>query len=391
MLHVAVLLCAVAVVLGCQPAPSGGSSAPSAKPAQPQPAAAKPAQSQPAVANPAPGPEAPQQPGAVARAPLAPPVAVTVADNLTAAGVGLFVALEQGYFTTEGLDVTVERVGTSGDLYPQLAAGRFDVGASAAGPTLFNAALRGIGLKVVADQSSTPPHYKGTSGLVVTRANFQSGRFAAVESLRGATIGVSSFGGTGEFRVVSALGQVGLGRDDVNLTPINFAEINTALANGAVDAGWQVEPFMTIGLAQGDLQRIEVPPDRSGVVHVGSVMVYGENFIAQKSAAAERFMVAYLRGIRDNYEAYFGSGQGREAVIAALIKHTPLKDPALYERMGTHYQHPDGYVALDGLQRMADWSVASGYTQQPVDVSQLVDNSYVERALAVLGRYPAAP
>jgi len=38
---------------------------------------------------------------------------VAVADNLTAAGVGRFVAIEQGYFAEEGLEVTLERVGSA--------------------------------------------------------------------------------------------------------------------------------------------------------------------------------------------------------------------------------------------------------------------------------------
>jgi NitT/TauT family transport system substrate-binding protein len=122
----------------------------------------------------------------------------------------------------------------------------------------------------------------------------------------------------------------------------------------------------------------------------------GSRLSGRPPAAAERFMVAYLRGIRDNYEAFFGSGRGRDSVVAALIKYTPLKDAALYEQMAVHHQDPNGYVAVEGLQQMADWSVAAGYTQQPIDVRQLVDQRYVEEALAVLGRYaessaPPAP
>jgi len=379
-LHLAVLLFAVAVVLGCQPAPSGGSGG-TGRPAPP------------AAPNPAPVPQASQSPSAVARAPLVPPVSVTVADNITAAGVGLFVAMEQGYFTAEGLDVTLERIGTSADLYPHLAAGRFDVGATAAGPTLFNAILRGIGLKVVADQSSQPPQYKFSSPLLTTRTNFESGRFTSVESLRGATIGIPSYGGTVEFRVLGALGRAGMSRDDVRFATAPFPELNAAVANGVMDAAWQVEPYVTIGIAQGFLQRVPIPEDASGVTQVGSVMVYGEEFMARKPAAAERFMVAYLRGIRDNYEALFGSRRGREAVIAALMKYTPVQDPALYEQIDLHYQDPNGYVSLEGLQQMADWSVASGYTQQPIDVRQIVDNGYVEQAQSILGRYagPASP
>src|SRR5207237_261417 len=162
-------------------------------------------------------------PAAAAQPP--PAVPVVVADNITAAGVGLFVALERGYFTAEGLDVTLERVGNQADIFTQLAAGRFDVAGSPSGPALFTARPR--------------------------------------------------------------------------------------------------------GLRQGQLQRLVGSEDPTGVVHAASVITYGEEFIAQKPEAAERFMVAYVRAIRDNYEAFFGGGRGREAVVAALVKYTPVKDPSL--------------------------------------------------------------
>ena len=55
---------------------------------------------------------------------------VTVADNLTAAGVGLYVAIERGYFADEGLDVALERMANPTDIFTQLAAGRFDAAGS---------------------------------------------------------------------------------------------------------------------------------------------------------------------------------------------------------------------------------------------------------------------
>jgi NitT/TauT family transport system substrate-binding protein len=332
-------------------------------------------------------------PAATARAtpvaPLAPPVSLAVADNFTAAGVGLFVALEQGYFTAEGLDVSLERLGTSAEIYPQLAAGRLDLAGSATGPALFNAVQRGVGLKIVADQSSIPPQYRATSGIVVARASADGGTLPSVASLRGRQLAVASVGSSAEFGMLRVLGQAGLRREDVNLTIVPFPELNAALVNGAVDAGWQAEPFLALGLRQGQIHQLVGSEDPTGTVHAASVITYGEEFIARKADGADRFMVAYLRGIRDSYEAFFGSRQGREAVVAALIKYTPVKDPSMYDDMAVQHQDPDGYVPLAGLRQIADWSVAAGYTVQPVDVDALVDHRYVEKALARLGRYSA--
>jgi NitT/TauT family transport system substrate-binding protein len=378
---------ALGALLACRapgapaPAPRPDASAAAAPPTVPAGASA-PGGAPAVAAAPAPATAPPR-----AAAPLSPPVSLTVADNFTAAGVGLFVAIEQGYFAAEGLDVTLERLGTSAEIYPQLAAGRLDIAGSATGPALFNAVQRGVNLKIVADQSSIPPQYRATSGIVVARAAAEAGAFPSVASLRGRQLAVASVGSSAEFGMLRVLGQAGLRREDVNLTIVPFPELNAALVNGAVDAGWQAEPFLTLGLRRGQLHDLIRSDDPTGVVHAASVITYGEEFMARQADAADRFMVAYLRGIRDSYEAFFGSRQGRDAVVAALIKYTPVKDPSMYEDMAVQHQNPDGYVPLEGLRQIADWSVAAGYTQQPVDVDALVDHRYVERALARLGRY----
>src|SRR3954470_9789057 len=227
-------------------------------------------------------------PGPTAPAPLAPAVSVTVADNLTAAGVGLYVAIERGYFADEGLDVALERVANPSDIFTQLAAGRFDAAGSSTGPVLFNAVQRGIGLKVVADQSSITPRFTATSGIVVARAAADDGRFPTVASLRGRQIAVASQGSSAEFGMMRVLGQAGLGRNDVQLTVLNFPDVNGALVNGALDAAWQAEPFVTLGVRQGQIHRLIGSEDPTGVVHSASVIVYGEEFVARKPEAAER-------------------------------------------------------------------------------------------------------
>jgi NitT/TauT family transport system substrate-binding protein len=297
------------------------------------------------------------------------------------------VAIERGYFADEGLDVALERMSNPSEIFTQLAAGRFDAAGSSTGPVLFNAVQRGIRLKVVADQSSITPRFTATSGIVVAHAAAEEGRFPTVASLRGRQIAVASQGSSAEFGMMRVLGQAGLGRDDVQLTVLNFPDVNGALVNGALDAAWQAEPFVTLGVRQGQIHRLIGSEDPTGVVHSASVIVYGEEFVARKPEAAERFMVGYLRGVRDSYEAFFGGGQGREAVVAALIKYTPVKDPTLYEDMALQHQDPNGYVPLEGLRQIAEWSVATGYTQQPVDLAGLVDHRYVEKALERLGRY----
>ena len=53
-----------------------------------------------------------------------------------------------------------------------------------------------------------------------------------------------------------------------------------------------------------------------------------------------RFMVAFMRGSRD-YKRAVESGERRDEVVQILVKHTAVKDPAMYARMGSGWVDSD--------------------------------------------------
>src|SRR5438045_3858156 len=70
------------------------------------------------------------------------------------AEVGLYVAVEQGFFAREGLSVEFRKDMTGADGFPALATGQIDAMGGAFGPELINAVGRGINTRVVAGLSS---------------------------------------------------------------------------------------------------------------------------------------------------------------------------------------------------------------------------------------------
>src|SRR5437868_8464946 len=100
---------ALSAALGCQAA---AGSAPRAA-APPDASAGGPVAPLPAAIAPAAaGPAAPAAAGPAAPAPRAPAVPVIGADNLTGAGVGLYVAIERRYLAGAGLAPALRRVAT---------------------------------------------------------------------------------------------------------------------------------------------------------------------------------------------------------------------------------------------------------------------------------------
>ena len=117
---------------------------------------------------------------------------------------------------------------------------------------------------------------------------------------------------------------------------------------------------------------------------LGAIM-YAPHFMREQPEAARRFVVAYLRGIRDYNEA-FTSGARRDEAIQTLTKHTTIKDPAVFEQMTLPGLNPNGHLNLESIMATQEFWQRLGLMSAVVPAEQFVDHSYVDYALGVLGR-----
>src|SRR5581483_5290734 len=107
-------------------------------------------------------------------------------------------------------------------------------------------------------------------------------------------------------------------------------------------------------------------------------------FIANRRPVGQRFMVAYLKAVRD-YWAAFTTGANRAEVIDILRRTTVVNDAALLDRMAPVSLNPDGYINLQAFGDDVAWWYDHGYVKTRVDPAQVVDHSFVDYARAALG------
>jgi ABC-type nitrate/sulfonate/bicarbonate transport system substrate-binding protein len=74
------------------------------------------------------------------------------------------------------------------------------------------------------------------------------------------------------------------------------------------------------------------------------------------------------------------------ALVDILIKHTSVKDAAVYDRLSWAKMPENGEVRTDFLQEDVDWLVTQGGVDKVPDLSSLVDTRLTEYALSQLGR-----
>jgi NitT/TauT family transport system substrate-binding protein len=322
-------------------------------------------------------------------APLNPPVQVKVGLTGIAPEVAIYQALERGYFQDEGLEVEIVPVRGMSEQIGLLATGQLQFGVGGVDPGLFNAAQREIGLKYVAAQAGATEQNPAGAALLVRQELVDSGQYQGLSDLRGLTIAVSALGTTSQSYVERALAKGGLTVDDVTMVAMAFPDMLPALTNKAVDAAWEVEPFVAIANSRGIAKSVawggEVFPGS-----IGLVMVISPQFGAEQPEAAGRYFTAYLRGVRDYYRAFVSNENpaGREEIYQVLMKYTAVKDPALYPLMGWPGADPNGGLDERVLDEMQDYLLQRGTIREKIDVSRLVDHSYANYALERLGRYP---
>ncbi len=355
------------------PAPTAAK--PAAEPTKPAPAATATVAPKPAAAaTPAPKP---------AVKPLAPIVTVKIGGTGSLTEAFLYIADAKGYFAEEGLKAEFVSFRTAADMVAPLGTGELSAGGGTPSPGLFNAVVRGIPLKIVADRSSSLPG-QANLAILVRKDLIDSGQVKELKDLKGKNIAINATGSSTEIALEKALDKGGVKRDEVNVVTMPFPDMLPALGNKAIDVAIDVDPYNAQAQAQGIAVRWkgedEVYPN-----HNTSVLLVGK-FAQDNPEAAKRLVTAYVRGIRDYVNA-FNKGVGKAEVISILTKATSIKDTALYDKMAIIGVDPDGRANAQSISADQDWYFSKNLMQQKVDMNQVVDNQYIEYALQRLGKY----
>lgn len=374
-----VLLIAAALA-NCSAPPPGASTA--GAPATPRGAGTS-AVAQPPIATPTVAPAGKPAAASVLRPPLSPRVAVRYGELGQASDAGFYIALDRGYFAEEGLDVETVPIGSGGRMVPALGAGQIEVGGGGLSTALINAVVRDVPLRLVADKGSLRPGFSYEAVLARTDL-MNSGAIKSIADLRGRRVALNSTTSMDIYLLSSALEYGGLHIDDVILDEIPQADMIAALANGSVDAVIALEPGMAAIIRQGIGSKLLSLDESTPNAQVGVIM-YAPNFMRDQPEAARRFMIAYLRGVRDYNKAYT-TGEGRDELVQTLIQHTAIKDPAILGAIVPPGLNPNGYMNLESITATQEFWKRRDLLQTTLPPEQMVDHSYVDAALEVLGR-----
>jgi NitT/TauT family transport system substrate-binding protein len=320
--------------------------------------------------------------GAIAAATASPAPAadkVAVGTGGSASDAPFYIAYDKGFFKDEGLDVDLIVLDSGAKVIAPLGTGELDVGSGALSVGFWNALIRGVKFRIVADRGHTEPGYLYQT-VFMRKDLVDSGQFKSLKDLKGMRMGFAAQGVTALSLLNEATKFAGIRFEDVTPVYLSFPQQIAALQNKALDGTMLIEPQATVAVNAGYGARFMDTNEFYPHQQI-SVIFYSEKFALQRKDVAGRFMRAWLRGARFYNDAIKGGK------IAGAGAESFNMNPGLVREMYSQAVDVNGAVNAASIQKDLDFFLKQGWVNGGIKASDVIDMSFAQEASAALGPY----
>jgi NitT/TauT family transport system substrate-binding protein len=269
----------------------------------------------------------------------------------------IYLGLKQGFFTAEGLDLTLETAQGGAAIVPGVVSGQYQFGFSNT-TSLLLAESKGLPLKAVSSGVASTGTPGKDFGAVIVKANSP---IKTAADLAGKRVAVNTLKNINTTTINKVVRDAGADPSTIKYVELAFPDIVPALAKGDVDAGQVVEPFLTIATGQGDRQVVSnyagTDPDLTVAMYFTS-----QNYAARNSKAVAGFTAAMTKSME------YATAHPDEA-RAALTTYTKI-DPKVQKELILP-RWPTA-VDKDSVQLLADLAKQDGLITEQPDLNALL-------------------
>lgn len=282
-----------------------------------------------------------------------------------------YIALKEGYFAEQGLDVELVNMTVQEEIMPALSSGQVDVSSGLLSSGMLNAIARGAPVKITSDKGFVNPEGCVNWAILGRGDLAQASALQTPDQLNGLTVNIVPATWL-EFYLTEVLASGGLSLDSINKVNLSSPAVPDALGSAQIDVAVNSEPWVTRLNAAGHPTVLPLPQELMPN-STAAVQLYGPNLLGENAEAGVRFMIAYLKGVM----AY---NEGKtERNLQYVAEFTEL-DRDLLENMCWPDLKADGSVNLESILQFQDWALGMGYMDNPVPVEQFFEGSFIEQA-----------
>jgi NitT/TauT family transport system substrate-binding protein len=172
---------------------------------------------------------------------------VRVQDTAGVPSAFLEYGVEQGFFKERELDVEVTPSQGGATVVPAVVSGDSDI----AGSNLVSVLLaqgKDIPVKIVAPGTFVRGERSQDFSAILVAGDSD---IRSPQDLEGKTLAVNTLKNVAEVAAKASLARQGVDVSKIELAEVDFPDMNGALAEGRVDAAFQIEPFVSLGVKEG--------------------------------------------------------------------------------------------------------------------------------------------
>lgn len=266
----------------------------------------------------------------------------------------VFIAIAEGFFEDEGLDVTAQPAQGGAAAVPAMIAGDMQA-AFATYPSFLLAQSGGVGINIVAEgvrgnEESNGVYVKADSGI------------ESIEDLEGKKVAVNTLKNTGELTIKVLMEEAGMDVSKVEFLELPFPDMVPTLQSGGVDAVWLVEPFQT---AANEAGAKKLFANFSGPT--AGVPLSGLGMTADFVKANPNTTAAFIRALEKANALLAENPDAAREIVPTYSKTTP--------ELAAKIMLPEWVAGSAKAENLEVWNkimVDQGAIPAPVDLDQMV-------------------
>ena len=298
----------------------------------------------------------------------------------------IFIAESKGFFRDHGIKIEPVKFTSSEVMMPLLSQTGLDVGTGAPAASLYNAVIRGIDLRAVADASTDPKGF-GWSKLLIRADLVKSGKFKTIKDLKGMTIAGAARASSSAAQMSRLVAMAGVAYGDVQRTVLPYPQHVIAFQNGAIEGALTIEPFATLavesGVAVAVMGNDQFYPDQEV-----SCVLCSAALIKDRRNVVVRYLAGFLKGVRYYRQGlkngHFDGPIGEE--VAQIIAAQTGLAQALVMRTTPASIDPNGRLNLTSMRADLAFYKAQGFIEGgDISVDRVVDTSLAAEATKIIG------
>ena len=225
----------------------------------------------------------------------------------------LFVAQTEGFFQKHGLTVKLTEFDAGPTVIAATLGGSLDGGLAGVAPIFF-AAAKEKPIKMVSDGGHAVPAEHPYVGMVV----MVNSPIKSVAELKGKTVAVNGLKTIEDALLRVALNEAKIS-DSVKVIELPHPIMLPTLERGTIDASMAIEPYISMGLATGNIRVLAGSEDIIPSFQISTIF-FSNEFIDRKPDTLKRFTAAYNDAID-----FIAANPDRVRQIVAQWTKTPME------------------------------------------------------------------